>query len=227
MRSALVIGASRGIGFGFARQYASDGWRVTGTYRSEADADRLRAIGVEPLALDVLAADAPQQLAAALTTAGGSLDVAIINAGIHGPQHLRIGNPPGVADFDLVMHTNVYAPMRLLGVLAGPVEAARGTIALLSSRMGSVSETDTPNSLLYRTSKAALNMVTKAAHVELSPQGVRVLALHPGWVRTDLGGPGASLEVDESVRGMRQVIAAPQAYPGGGFFDWSGEAVGW
>lgn len=227
MRSALVIGASRGIGFGFARQYAGDGWRVTGTHRADADADRLRAAGAEPLVLDVLADDAPQRLLAALGATAGPLDLAIINAGIHGPQQIRIQNPPDRADFDLVMHTNVHAPMRLLAVLAAPVAAARGTIALLSSRMGSVSETDTPNSLLYRTSKAALNMVAKAAHVELSPQGVRVLALHPGWVRTDLGGPGASIGVDESVRGMQKVIASPAAYPGGGFFDWRGDAVGW
>jgi len=225
---ALVIGASRGLGFEFARQYANDGWRVIGTYRAAADAARLRDAGVEALALDVLDADAPQRLDAALdAAAGGRLDLAIVNAGIHGPRQVRIAHPPSVADFDAVMHTNVLAPMRLLAVLAQRLAAAKGTLALVTSRMGSVSAASTPNSLLYRVSKAAENMVAKAAHVELSPGGVRVLALHPGWVRTDMGGPNAAVALDDSVRGMRRVLGDPLSYPGGRFFDYRGEALAW
>jgi NAD(P)-dependent dehydrogenase (short-subunit alcohol dehydrogenase family) len=222
--NALVIGASRGLGFEFARQYAADGWRVIGTYRADADGERLRSAGVDALALDVLAEDAPKRLEAAL---GARLDLAIVNAGIHGPRQVRIAHPPSAADFDAVMHTNVLAPMRLLAVLAGPLEAAKGTLALVTSRMGSVSAANTPNSLLYRVSKAAENMLAKAAHVELSPGGVRVLALHPGWVRTDMGGPNAEVEREESIRGLRRVLADARSYPSGGFFDYRGEAVAW
>jgi NAD(P)-dependent dehydrogenase (short-subunit alcohol dehydrogenase family) len=93
--------------------------------------------------------------------------------------------------------------------------------------MGSVSAANTPNSLLYRVSKAAENMLAKAAHVELSPGGVRVLALHPGWVRTDMGGPNAEVEREESIRGLRRVLADARSYPSGGFFDYRGEAVAW
>ncbi len=228
MPSALIIGASRGLGLEFARQYAADGWRVVGTYRAAADAARLRDAGVDPLALDVLDPEAPRQLEAAVEAAlEGRLDLAIVNAGIHGPRQVRIAHPPSSADFDAVMHTNVLAPMRLLGVLAQPLAAAKGTVALVTSRMGSVSAASTPNSLLYRVSKAAENMVAKAAHVELSPVGVRVLALHPGWVRTDMGGPGAEVGREESVRGMRRVLAEPLTHPGGGFFDYRGQALAW
>lgn len=249
MPRALIIGASRGIGLEFARQYAADGWTVLATHRAPADADRLRGIGAQPIPLDVLDANAPAALAAALGDGGvtpsgeaapgdaatnpvatdtvAAIDLAIVNAGIHGPRQIRIGHPPSAADFDAVMHTNVLGPMRLLAVLAGPLEAARGTLALVTSRMGSVSAANTPNSLLYRVSKAGANMLAKAAHVELSPSGVRVLALHPGWVRTDMGGPNADLGLEESVRGMRRVLGDPLSYPGGGFFDWRGESLAW
>jgi len=228
MPSALIIGASRGLGLEFARQYASDGWRVIGTHRAAGDAARLRDAGVEPLALDVLDADAPKQLEAALAAAPeGRLDLAIVNAGIHGPRQVRIAHPPSVDDFDAVMHTNVLAPMRLLAVLAQPLAAAKGTLALVTSRMGSVSATSTPNSLLYRASKAAENMVAKAAHVELSPSGIRVLALHPGWVRTDMGGPNADVALEDSVRGMRRVLGDTRSYHGGSFLDYRGEAIAW
>lgn len=230
MPRALIVGASRGLGLEFARQYAADGWDVLATHRAAADASRLRAVGAQPLALDVLDADAPAALAAAL--AGGtapqpSIDLVVVNAGIHGPRQVRIAHPPSVAEFDAVMHTNVLGPMRLLAVLARPLEAAKGTLALVTSRMGSVSAASTPNSLLYRVSKAAENMVAKAAHVELSPGGVRVLALHPGWVRTDMGGPNADVGLEESIRGMRRVLADPLSYPGGGFFDYRGESIAW
>ncbi len=246
MPRALIVGASRGLGFEFAKQYADDGWQVLATHRSPADADRLRAIGAQPIALDVLDPNAPAALAAALahpvaagaagrdatpveqaTGAGAALDLAIVNAGIHGPRQVRIEHPPSTTDFDAVMHTNVLGPMRLLAVLAQPLASAGGTLALVTSRMGSVSAASTPNSLLYRVSKAAENMLAKAAHVELSPSGVRVLALHPGWVRTDMGGPNADVGIEESVRGMRQVLGDPVAYPGGCFFDHRGEALAW
>jgi len=117
--------------------------------------------------------------------------------------------------------------MRLLPVVAPLLLASRGTLAFISSRMGSIAEAGASFGMLYRISKAAVNMVAKLAHVEYADQGVRVLALHPGWARTDMGGPNAEVEASDSIAGMRRVIADPRAYPGGGFFDYRGQSLAW
>lgn len=226
MPRALIVGASRGLGFEFAKQYVDDGWAVLATHRAPADAERLRAIGAQPLALDVLDPKAPAALAGPQTTVG-ALDVAIVNAGIHGPGKIGIFDPPSASDFDLVMHTNVHAPMRLLPALAPMLERAGGTLAFVTSSMGSIAAAGTGHGLLYRVSKAAENMVAKVTHVELAPLGIRVVALNPGWVRTDMGGPDAPVEVSDSVAGMRRVIADRAAWPGGGFYDFRGESLAW
>ncbi len=230
MARALVVGASRGLGREFAKQYCEAGWTVCATHRAPGDADPLRALGAQPIRLDVLDLDAAHALSAALDATSGdgaSLDLAIVNAGIHGPRQVRVDHPPSNADFDAVMHTNVLGPLRLLGTLAERLEPAAGTLALVTSRMGSISAAGTPNSLLYRLSKAAENMLAKVAHIELAPRGVRVVALHPGWVRTDMGGPEADVDSETSIAGMRRVLADAAAYPSGGFYDFRGEAIAW
>jgi NAD(P)-dependent dehydrogenase (short-subunit alcohol dehydrogenase family) len=225
MSTALVIGASRGLGLEFARQYLGDGWTVHATHRSEPDRIRLRDLGARTLELDVLDAQGTAALARQLD--GERLDVVILNAGIYGPRNSTLQQQPSVEDFDLVMHTNVLAPMRLLPVLAPLAGPARGTLAFVSSHMGSISGAGTTHGMLYRISKAAENMVAKLAHVELTALGVRVLALHPGWVRTDMGGPNAEIDAAASIAGMRRVIADATAYPGGGFYDYRGQSLAW
>ena len=225
MRPAvLVIGASRGIGLEFARQYAAAGSRVLATHRAPADGARLRALGAEPLPLDVLDEEAIASLATRL--AGERLSVAIVNAGIFGPRTQGLVAPPADA-FDAVMHTNVLAAMRLIPVLAPPLAAARGRLAVVSSRMGSLSLMQSSSGWLYRASKAALNGVLRAASVELGAQGIVCVALHPGWVRTDMGGAGAEVDAVDSVAGMRRVIEAADAASNGSFFDYTGERLAW
>ena len=222
--AALVIGASRGIGLEFARQYAAAGSRVLATHRAPADGARLRALGAEPLPLDVLDEEAIASLATRL--AGERLSVAIVNAGIFGLRTQGLVAPPADA-FDAVMHTNVLAAMRLFPVLAPPLAAARGRLAVVSSRMGSLSLMQSSSGWLYRASKAALNGVLKAASVELGAQGIVCVALHPGWVRTDMGGAGAEVDAVDSVAGMRRVIEAADAASNGSFFDYTGERLAW
>jgi NAD(P)-dependent dehydrogenase (short-subunit alcohol dehydrogenase family) len=152
--------------------------------------------------------------------------VAIINAGVYGPRTQGLVAPEA-EDFDAVMHTNVLAAMRLIPVLAPPLAAARGRLAVLSSRMGSLSLMQSSSGWLYRASKAALNAVLKAASVELGAQGIVCLALHPGWVRTQMGGAGAEINVADSVAGMRRVIATADASSNGGFINYDGTQIAW
>ena len=219
--TVLVVGASRGIGLEFVRQYAAAGSRVLATHRAPADGERLRALGAEPLLLDVCdAADLARRLA------DESLATAIVNAGVFGPRTQGLVAPLE-KDFDAVMHTNVLAAMRLIPALVPPLAAARGTLAVLSSRMGSTALMQSTSGWLYRASKAALNSVLKAASIDLGARGIVCIALHPGWVRTDMGGAGADIDAAESVAGMRRVIAAAVASDNGGFFSYTGEALSW
>jgi len=225
MPSALILGASRGIGLEFARQYLADGWTIHATHRSEPDRVRLRDLGAHTLKLDVR--DPAELAGAAWQLEGERLDVVIVNAGVYGPRTSSLHQPPTDEDFDTVMHTNVLAPMRFLPMAAPLLAPARGTLAILSSRMGSIAEAGASYGMLYRVSKAAENMVAKLAHTELSSLGVRVLVLHPGWVRTDMGGPNAEVDVQASVAGLRRVIADPLAFPGGSFLDYRGQSLAW
>jgi NAD(P)-dependent dehydrogenase (short-subunit alcohol dehydrogenase family) len=223
-QTILIVGATRGLGLEFARQYTAEGARVLATHRRPEDAERLRALGAEPLLLDVN--DAAQVAGLARQLDGVALDLAVVNAGVLGSRSAGLAPPPA-DEFDAVMHTNVLAPMRLLALLAEPLATAHGRVAVISSRMGSVALAGTSSSWLYRASKAALNMVLKVASGELGARGVICLALHPGWVRTDMGGANADIDVVTSVTGMRQVIAGASPQDNGAFFDYAGEALPW
>jgi NAD(P)-dependent dehydrogenase (short-subunit alcohol dehydrogenase family) len=225
MPTALVFGASRGIGLEFTRQYLAEDWQVFATFRSEADRIKLRDLGAQTLKLDVLD---PNDLAAASWQLDGEkVDVMVMNAGVYGPRTSHIQKPPTEAEFDQVMRTNVLSAMRLVPLVGPLLSRTRGTLAFVSSRMGSIAEASASYGMLYRVSKAAVNMVGKLAHTDLAPQGVRVITLHPGWVRTDMGGPNADVDVDASVSGMRRVIGEAVAYPSGGFYDYRGQSLAW
>jgi NAD(P)-dependent dehydrogenase (short-subunit alcohol dehydrogenase family) len=225
MPSALILGASRGIGLEFVRQYLADGWTVHATYRREPDRLMLRDLGAHTLQLDVL--DPSLLAGAAWQLDGERFDLVLVNAGLYGPRTSNLREPPTDEQFDVVMHTNVLAPMRFIPVVAPLLGPARGTLAFMSSRMGSISEANASYGMLYRVSKAAENMVSRLAHAELTSLGVRVLTLHPGWVRTDMGGPNAEVDVHLSVAGLRRVIADPVAYPSGSFLDYRGHSLAW
>jgi NAD(P)-dependent dehydrogenase (short-subunit alcohol dehydrogenase family) len=224
MTTVLVIGASRGIGRECVRQYAAEGATVIGTARSEAGRAAVREAGGEPLLLDVLDDGA----VAALRTQLGdrAIDTAIINAGVYGPRVSAV-TPPGNDEFDLVMRTNVRAPMQLLAALAPILAASRGRVAVMSSKMGSMSLMSSSAGWLYRASKAAVNAAVKAASLELGPRGVVCVAFHPGWVKTDMGGADADIDVATSVAGMRRVLAAANESHNGKFLNYGGEQLSW
>lgn len=224
MATVLIVGASRGIGLEFARQYAAEGARVIATHRAQEAGAKLRELGAKPAALDMTdegaVADFGDKMAAE------KIDVAVISGGVFGPRGSALTAPGGL-DFDAVMHTNVRAPMQLIPALAPALIAARGKLAVISSSMGSMSRMTGTSGWLYRASKAALNAALKAASLELGPQGVVCIAFHPGWVRTDMGGAGADIDAADSVAGMRRIIAAANDSSNGKFIKYNGEQLSW
>jgi len=224
MATVLVVGASRGIGLEFAREYAADGDQVLATCRKDADAKKLRALGAKPLQLDVLDAGSRAGLPAQL--GGAQLDLVILSAGVAGTRTTTL-DAPGQAEFDDVMHTNVLAPMHLIQLLAASFAGPGSKLAVISSRMGSIGLMANPSSWLYRASKAGVNAVLRAASLDLGPRGIVCMAFHPGWVRTDMGGAGAAIDVVESVGNLRRVIAHANDSHNGKFLNYTGEHLSW
>ncbi len=224
MDRILIVGASRGLGLEFVRQYTAAGAQVLATHRGPAEAATLRALGAEPIELDVRQEGAAAALAGRLQ--GAPLQLAILVAGVFGPRGSGLAGPTAT-EFDLVMQTNVLAPMRLIPALAASLAQGQGRLAVLSSRMGSIGGMESAYGWLYRASKAALNCVLRAASLELGARGVVCVALHPGWVRTDMGGAGADLEAVDSVAEMRRVLAAINRSHNGRFLNYNGEQLPW
>lgn len=221
MPTALILGASRGIGHELARQYKQDGWRVIATARKAEDLARLSQLGAEPHQLDVTSAESIAGLGWRLDDE--KIDAAWLVAGLYGP-HDRF---PSQDEFDAVMHTNVLSAMRLIPVVAPLVANRRGKLAVLSSRMASMGGRGSAGGSLYRASKAALNSVLVDAALTYGPQGVTCLAFHPGWVQTDMGGGSAPLPVEDSVRDLRRTLAAAPPSANGSFLNHDGTPIPW
>lgn len=224
MQSVLIIGASRGLGLEFVRQYRKAGWLTLGTCRSPEQDALLNAEGATAIRLDVSDPDSFAGLSRALV--GTSIDVCIYNAGAFG---CREG--PSVAPskevFDQVMHANVFGAMQAIPVVAPTLLKSKGKFVFISSRMGSIGLMASAAAPTYRASKAALNAVVKAASIEYGPQGITAFVMHPGWVKTDMGGANADIEPAVSIAGMRRVIATATAESNGKFFNYDGAELTW
>jgi len=222
MPTALIIGASRGIGHELARQYRLDGWRVIATARRQQDLDDLARLGAEPHALDVTDLEAIAGLGWKLDDE--KIDTAWLVAGLYGPRHDGF---PTQQEFDAVMHTNVLAAMRLLPIVAPLVAATRGKLGVLSSRMGSIGSRTSAGGSLYRASKAALNSVLRDTALTWGQQGATCIAFHPGWVQTDMGGDAAAISVEHSVRDLRTTLDKATNEANGSFLNHDGAPIPW
>jgi NAD(P)-dependent dehydrogenase (short-subunit alcohol dehydrogenase family) len=209
MATILVIGASRGLGLEFVRQYRAAGERVIATARDDEGLARLRDLGAEPLRIDV--ADPTSVSGLSWQLDGEEIDVALYVAGV-----IDRGNatsPPTQQAFDHLMHTNLLGLMQVLPQVMPMVEAAGGVFGALSSRMAQIGPVSGSGAWLYRVSKAALNMAVSSARFDY-PKATLV-ALDPGWVQTDMGGGAAPLSAEASVRGLRAVLAGLTAEDNG------------
>ncbi|CAN7153957.1 SDR family oxidoreductase [Rhizobacter sp. LjRoot28] len=220
--SVLVVGASRGIGLEFCRQYLAQGAHVVATARSSEGLAALSALGARALRLDTTRLDSTAGLAWQLD--GERFDIAVLSAGVYGPEGEALMTPTE-AQFDDVMHTNVLGPMRVIPQIADAL-APGARLVVLSSRMGSIGARTATFGWLYRASKAALNSVLKDASLAFGDRATCV-AVHPGWVQTDMGGGGADLTVEQSVSSLRTLIGRLGPQDTGRFLDHDGTAIPW
>jgi NAD(P)-dependent dehydrogenase (short-subunit alcohol dehydrogenase family) len=220
--NVLVIGASRGIGLEFVRQYAAQGARVVATARDDAGLRRLEALGAQAARIDVADAASIGGLGAQL--GNQPLDLALYVAGVMSRGGAT--QPPSQDDFDRVMRTNVWGAMQAIPQVAPRVEAAAGRFVCISSAMGQIAGASSSYSWVYRASKSALNMAVAAAQADY-PKAILV-AMSPGWVQTDMGGASAPLALTDSVAAMRRSIAALTPAARGAFLNYDGRRFdGW
>ena len=209
MPTILVTGAGRGLGFELARQYAADGWKVIGTERRDMDMNNRKQI---------------RDFAARLK--GEPIDLLFCNAGITGKKGMALGSFD-YPSWEEVLRVNLLGCAAVAEAFVDNVAASeRRTIAMMSSRLGSIAE-GSGMTLPYATSKAALNMLVKGLAATLASKGVIVVALSPGWVRTDMGGESAPLSPETSVRGLRKVIDQLTPRDSGRFLSHDGSQIPW
>ncbi|MGB2833959.1 MAG: SDR family oxidoreductase [Methylotenera sp.] len=223
--TVLITGANRGIGLEFCKQYASDGWQVLACCRHPQSATMLQALAakhshVKVLALEV--GDFEQIEALALTLEDNAIDVLINNAGVY-PQ-----TDSNAGDWAEAFKINSMAPLKMAQAFTPHVaKSTLKKIATLSSKMGSLDDNTSGGSYIYRSSKAAVNMVMKSLSIDLKPAGIAVVTLHPGWVQTDMGGSNALINTQTSVTGLRKVIANLNLSNTGKFIAYDSKEIAW
>lgn len=224
--TVLIIGASRGLGLGLAKQFASEGWQVIATVRDPERANELNAVA--NIRIEVLDIDDVASLDRLIQRLSGiTLDVLYINAGIAGSRTLSADTATH-EQVGQLFTTNAIAPVRLAKRMLPLVDPSNGVITFMSSIMGSVETGPGMGMPLYGASKAALNHLTRTFVAELGEQtGLTVLSMHPGWVKTDMGGAEAPLDVETSCRGMVEQVKRAAGQGGHRFIDYQGETLPW
>ncbi len=230
MPTVLVTGVNRGLGLEFIRQYSDAGWEVIGTCRDLGQAMEASALAdshnnVELYPLEVTSVESVNALVDSL--AGRAIDVLLLNAGVMSPASKVMG---ALEQQDFLHCLNVNTVMPALMMQAFRDHVKRSDLKLMvgmSSTLGSIEGNSEGGLYSYRASKAALNAVVKSASHDLRDDGITVIALHPGWVKTDMGGPDASITVGESITGMRNVIATATPADSGRFVSYDGESLPW
>ncbi|HEV3237181.1 MAG TPA: SDR family oxidoreductase [Gemmataceae bacterium] len=231
MTTVLITGANRGLGLEFTRQFLGTGWRVFAGCRNPGEAKELQAVAAKSQGtvtvhcVDVK--DFGQIDALAHELRDQSIDVLLNNAGVYGPQGARLGQMDYAA-WEEVLKVNTLAPYKMAeSFLENVARSQKKVIVGITSELGSIGHNETGGHVIYRSSKAALNMAMKTLAIEVRKRGIIVAVLHPGWVQTDMGGPQAPLKPADSIRGMLKVINALRLQDTGKFFGHDGKEIPW
>jgi NAD(P)-dependent dehydrogenase (short-subunit alcohol dehydrogenase family) len=236
MPTVLITGANRGLGLEFVRQYAADGWNIIACCRNPAKATELSALAQKNSAIALHTLEVTDHKAVdalAKTLSGTAIDVLINNAGVLGSRD--ISDPAnqafGALDYQAmrnVFEANIIAPTKISEALLPQLQSGQQKkIVIISSRMGSIADNTSGGYFAYRTSKTAANMIMRCMALALGGEHITVTSLHPGWVKTDMGGRDADITTQESIKGMRQVIAGLTPKQTGSFLNYKGETLPW
>ncbi|MDZ4201422.1 MAG: SDR family oxidoreductase [Gallionella sp.] len=232
MKTLLITGANRGIGLEFCNQYAAAGWRVLACCREPGKADALNKLAarypdfIQLHTLDITDHAQIEQLARTLTDE--SIDLLINNAGIYPAADKRGFGHTDYAEWMAAFNINTVAPLKMAEAFVQQIARSKlKLIVTLTSKMGSMADNTSGGSYLYRSSKAAANMVVKSLAVDLKEKGITSVAFNPGWVKTDMGGPNAMIPVEQSVSDMRKVIADLTPADTGKFIGNDGVEIPW
>jgi NAD(P)-dependent dehydrogenase (short-subunit alcohol dehydrogenase family) len=226
--SVLLIGASRGLGLAIAAEYLERGSEVVATVRgTERTAlHDLQDTAGRKLEIEHVDINAPEQVEALRDRlADRTFDLLFVNAGVtNAPEETPADVPTD--EFARLMVTNALSPMRLVEILGGRVDQG-GTIAIMSSGQGSVANNERGGFEIYRASKSALNQLMRSYAARHREGDRTLLLMAPGWVKTDLGGPGARLTIDESIPGLVETVDAQRGRPGLQYLDYQGKTIAW
>ena len=227
MQHILITGANRGIGLQLTKHYLQAGWQVIATYRNAHDNDALQALECPQLAMLQVDVSSDKDLTnLANRLHGKGLDLVINNAGIYGPREQTLGT----IDRHIwreVLEVNTISPLMLVQALVENLAQNKGTLTIISSKVGSIDDNSGGAGYMYRSSKTAVNQVTKSLSIDLAPRHIKVVVLHPGWVQTDMGGPNALITVAKSVAGLSSVIANLTTAQSGNFINYDGSTIAW
>lgn len=239
MPTILITGTSRGLGLELVRQYANDGWRVLACARVPEAARELQEVAARSQqratvhALDVT--DHAQIESLARNLEGVPIDVLLNSAGVMGRESFaekglgvqRFG-ATDYADWEHTLRVNVLGPMKVAEAFVEHVaRSSQKKIVTLTSMLGSMGQNTIGGLYAYRSSKAAANSIMKSMAIDLQRRGIIALPLHPGWARTEIGGPRGELDVQTSVAGVRKVIASLTPASAGRFLQWDGRELPW
>ncbi|MEQ5777472.1 SDR family NAD(P)-dependent oxidoreductase [Thalassospira sp. NFXS8] len=232
-QTILLIGASRGLGHAMAAEFLKKGWNVVGTVREGSGHTLLHDLQLEyqsQLEIEILDICKPDQLSTLhQRLSDRKFDILFVNAGTANPDPSQTIGEISTKDFTDLMITNALSPMRVIETLKACVTPT-GTIGVMSSGQGSISNNETGLRELYRGTKAALNMFMRsfaAREAANADTSCALVTMAPGWVRTDLGGPEGRLSIDESIPGLVNVLLEKHGKPGLEYLDYQGRTVPW